>query len=53
MEKKIAESWKRLAQDASSWLDVQVHGRIEHAQGVYASLADGSANPRHGHIIAL
>ena len=53
MEKKITESWKRLAQDASSWLDVQVHGRIEHAQGVYASLADGSANPRHGHIIAL
>ncbi len=53
LEKQITESWKRLAQDASSWLEVQVHEGIEQAQGVYASLADGSANPRHGHIIQL
>ena len=53
MEKKITERWKRLAQDASSWLEVQVRDGIEQAQDVYASLADGSANPRHGHIIQL
>jgi hypothetical protein len=53
VERKITESWKRLAADAASWLDVVVHDGIGQAADVYAALADGSANPREGHIIRL
>lgn len=53
IEKKITESWKRLAADAGTWLDVRVHDGIDQAAGVYSALAEGTANPREGHIIAL
>ncbi len=53
MEKQITQAWKRLAADASTWLDVKVHNGIEEAAGVYTTLADGTANPRDGHIITL
>ena len=53
MEKQITQAWKRLETDAGSWLDVQVHNGIGEAAGVYAALADGTANPRDGHIITL
>jgi hypothetical protein len=51
IEKQITQAWKRLAADADSWLDVQVHNGIESAAGVFADLAHGRANPRTGHII--
>ena len=53
MEKQITQAWKRLAADAGSWLDVKVHNGIGEAAAVYGALADGSANPRDGHIIQL
>ena len=53
MEKQITQAWKRLAADAGTWLDVKVHKGIGEAAAVYTSLADGSANPRDGHIIQL
>ena len=53
IEKQITQAWKRLAADASGWLDVRVHDGIEEAAAVYAALADGSADPREGHIIQL
>jgi len=53
MEKQITAAWKRLAKDASSWLDVKVHTGIGTAAEVYAALAEGTANPRDGHIITL
>ncbi|MEQ6203902.1 DUF2855 family protein [Sulfitobacter sp. HNIBRBA2951] len=53
IEKQITAAWKRLAADAGSWLDVKVHDGIGEAAAVYGALADGSANPREGHIIDL
>jgi hypothetical protein len=53
MEKKITAAWKRLAADAGGWLDVRVHDGIGQAAAVYGALADGTANPRDGHIIRL
>ncbi len=53
IEKQITQAWKRLAADASSWLDVRIHDGIGEAAAVYGALADGSANPRDGHIIKL
>ncbi len=53
MKKQITQAWKRLAADAGSWLDVKVHNGIGEAAGIYTSLADGTANPRDGHIITL
>lgn len=53
IEKQITASWKRLAADAGSWLDVKVHNGIADAAAVYGALADGTANPRDGHIIRL
>jgi len=53
IEKQITAAWKRLAADAGGWLDVKVHDGIGQAAGVYGALADGTANPREGHIIQL
>lgn len=53
IEKKITEAWKRLAADASDWMDVKVHDGMAAAPAVYQALAEGRANPRKGHIIRL
>jgi hypothetical protein len=53
VERKITESWKRLASDAATWLDVVVHYGIGQSADVYSTLANGTANPREGHIIRL
>ncbi|KIN72369.1 DUF2855 family protein [Sulfitobacter guttiformis] len=53
IEKQITQAWKRLADDAGTWLDVKVHDGLGQAASIYGTLADGSANPRHGHIISL
>ncbi|WP_298863197.1 DUF2855 family protein [uncultured Sulfitobacter sp.] len=53
MEKQITQAWKRLAGDAGGWLNVKVHDGIGEAAAVYSALADGTANPRDGHIIQL
>lgn len=53
IEKQITQAWKRLASDANTWLDVKVHDGLEEASRIYAALADGTANPRNGHVITL
>jgi len=53
VEGRITEGWKRLAADAASWLDVVVHDGIGQAAQIYGALADGTADPREGHIIRL
>lgn len=53
IEKQITLAWKRLAADAGSWLDVVVHDGIGQAAQVYGALAEGSANPREGHVIQI
>lgn len=53
IESLITEAWKRAAADASSWLTLKVHHGIDAAPAVYSALADGTANPRDGHVIEL
>jgi Protein of unknown function (DUF2855) len=53
IEQQITQAWKRVAADASGWLNVVVHDGIAASDAVYKSLADGTANPRDGHIIRL
>jgi len=53
IEARITQAWKRIAADAGSWLDVQVHHGLEAAPAVYGALAQGTASPRDGHVIVL
>jgi len=53
IEGLITESWKRIAADASDWLTVKVHHGLGEAAGVYGALADGTADPRDGHVIEV
>ncbi|MEM9968190.1 MAG: DUF2855 family protein [Pseudomonadota bacterium] len=53
IEGRISSAWKRLAEDASEWMDVKVHHGLSTAPQIYQALADGTANPREGHIIDL
>ncbi len=53
IEKQITQGWKRIAQDAESWMDVRVHEGLSEAATVYDALASGRAAPRDGHIIAM
>jgi hypothetical protein len=53
IEGLITEAWKRIAADASGWLTVKVHAGLDKAPAVYVALADGSADPRDGHVIEV
>lgn len=53
IEQRITAAWKRIAGEASAWLDLKVHDGMASAPEVYSALADGLANPREGHIIKL
>ena len=53
IEARITKAWKGIAAEASSWLDVKVHKGLTSAPAIYQALADGTANPRDGHIIQL
>jgi hypothetical protein len=53
IERQITAAWKRIAQDAESWLDLRVHDGLATAEQVYRDLALGRANPRDGHVIRL
>lgn len=53
IDKRITAAWKRIAADAGDWMTVRVHDGIEAAPDVYRALAEGRADPRDGHIIAL
>ncbi|UYV38787.1 DUF2855 family protein [Rhodobacteraceae bacterium D3-12] len=53
IEQQITAAWKRVAQDAESWLDLRVHDGLEAAMAVYSDLSQGRADPREGHVIRL
>jgi hypothetical protein len=53
IEGNISDAIKRIASNASDWLDIKVHQGIAEAPGVYASLVGGTANPRDGHVIQM
>jgi hypothetical protein len=53
IEAQITDAWKRIAADASGWLTLRVHSGLDAAAIVYGSLADGSADPREGHVIEM
>ncbi|MFT6674261.1 MAG: hypothetical protein ACJAVM_000432 [Sulfitobacter sp.] len=53
IEKQISQAWKRVASEASTWLNVRVHDGIGACETVYQALANGTADPRDGHIIRL
>ena len=50
---RLDAAWKRIADDAEGWLTVRVHDGLESALQVYGALADGTADPRDGHVIRL
>ncbi len=53
IDRRITDAFMRLAGQASDWLTVKVHHGLETAPAVYAALAQGTADPREGHIIRL
>ena len=53
IEARITKAWKGIAAEAADWLDVKVHQGLDAVPAIYGALADGTANPREGHIIAL
>lgn len=53
IDQKISEAWKRVADSTAGWLRLRHHDGLESAIAVYHGLAEGSADPRDGHIIRL
>ncbi|WP_417597360.1 DUF2855 family protein [Pararhodobacter oceanensis] len=53
IEGQITQAWKRIAADASTWLDLRAHCGLQAALPVYGDLARGDAQPRDGHVITL
>ena len=53
VEREITAAWKRIAAEASDWLEVAVHSGLAAAMPVYGELAEGHANPKTGHIVVL
>ncbi|MGR3637097.1 MAG: DUF2855 family protein [Shimia sp.] len=53
IERQITAGWKRLAADASAWLDLKEHVGLDAVADVYGALATGQANARHGHVVSL
>ncbi|MFT6088436.1 DUF2855 family protein [Sulfitobacter sp.] len=51
IEKQITAAWKRIAADASTWMNVQVHQGIAAAEAPYHALVTGQADPTTGVII--
>lgn len=53
IDQRITDAFLRLANDASEWLTVKVHRGLDAVPQVYAALAEGTADPREGHVIRL
>ncbi|WP_339759870.1 DUF2855 family protein [uncultured Sulfitobacter sp.] len=51
IEKQITAAWKRIAADASTWMNVQVYRGIAAAEAPYLALVTGQAAPTTGVII--
>ncbi|MDU8928944.1 DUF2855 family protein [Alisedimentitalea sp. MJ-SS2] len=53
IEREITAAWKRIAADASAWLEVIPHQGLDKAPEVYARLAQGQAKPSEGHVVVI
>lgn len=53
IERRIAAAWRRIADDAASWLDLTPHDGLAGAAEAYDRLARGRADPREGHVIRM
>ncbi|MGR3713179.1 MAG: DUF2855 family protein [Shimia sp.] len=53
IERQITAGWKRLAEDASTWLDLKEYNGLEAVADVYGALATGKSQPRDGHVVTL
>ncbi|MEP5731821.1 MAG: DUF2855 family protein [Sulfitobacter sp.] len=53
IDRRIGAAFMRLAEQASSWMNVKVHQGMEAVPQVYADLAAGRSNPQEGHVIRL
>lgn len=53
IDRRITAAFMRLATEASDWLTVKVHNGMDAAPQVYSALAEGTADPREGHVIRL
>ncbi len=53
IDKRIGAAFMRMAEEASSWMEVKVHNGLSAASDVYAAMADGKVNPKEGHVIRL
>ncbi len=53
IEQKIGEATQMIVQDAARWLTLETHAGLEAAMKPYAALANGKADPKTGHIVAV
>lgn len=53
IDRKIGQAVGRIIAEASGWLEVKVHQGLDAVPAVYGALAEGSADPREGHVVRL
>ena len=53
IERRVGDAFRRLAEEASGWLEVRVHEGLAEAAAVYGALVAGAVDPREGHVIRL
>ena len=53
IDRRIGDAFQRVADDASGWMDVEVHQGLEAALPVYRAIAAGKSSPSVGHVIRL
>ena len=53
IDARIGDAWRRIASEASTWLDVKPHAGMRAVPDIYRGLADGSASPRDGFVVSL
>jgi hypothetical protein len=51
IEKQITAAWKRIAADASNWMDVTVYEGVAASEAPYHALVTGQAYPKTAVII--
>ncbi|SFS56724.1 Protein of unknown function [Sulfitobacter marinus] len=51
IEKQITAAWKRIAADASNWMDVKVYNGVAASEGPYHALVTGQADPKVSVVI--
>jgi len=52
-QKRLLEGWGTFCASTDAWLEVRHHRGADSLAAVYASVLEGRANPREGHILSL